>query len=83
LSYGSRQQLVEHPKVQALYENIVAEVNKTLAQYETIKSFLVSDEFTVAVASYSLDEDAAPGHPTAISDTNRRTLQPRCLKPLP
>ena len=45
----NRQQLVIHPKVQALYEGIVAEVNKSLAQYEAIKSFLVvADEFTVA-----------------------------------
>jgi long-chain acyl-CoA synthetase len=32
-----------------LYEQIVAEVNRNLAQYETIKNFLlVADEFTVA-----------------------------------
>jgi len=44
-----RQQLVEHSKVKALYEGIVAEVNKNLAQYEAIKSFLVvADEFTIA-----------------------------------
>lgn len=49
MNYGSRQQLVAHPVVQALYAGIVAEVNKTLAQYETIKNFLlVSDEFTIA-----------------------------------
>jgi len=49
MSYGSRQQLVEHPKVQSLYGGIVAEVNKNLAQYETIKIFmLVPDEFTIA-----------------------------------
>jgi long-chain acyl-CoA synthetase len=49
MSYGSRQQLISHPKVQALYEQIVAEVNRNLAQYETIKNFLlVADEFTVA-----------------------------------
>ena len=49
MSYASRQQLIEHPKVQHLYEEIVAEVNKSLAQYETIKTFvLVPDEFTVA-----------------------------------
>jgi long-chain acyl-CoA synthetase len=45
----NRQQLVAHPKVQALYEGIVAEVNKNLAQYEAIKNFLVvPDEFTIA-----------------------------------
>ncbi|HVP50728.1 MAG TPA: long-chain fatty acid--CoA ligase [Terriglobales bacterium] len=44
-----RQQLVAHPKVRALYEGIVAEVNRNLAQYETIKNFLVvPDEFTIA-----------------------------------
>jgi len=49
ISYLDRQQLVAHPKVQALYEGIVAEVNKNLAQYETIKNFLVvPDEFTIA-----------------------------------
>ncbi|MGZ4823475.1 MAG: AMP-dependent synthetase/ligase [Terriglobales bacterium] len=49
MNYGSRQQLVAHPGVQAMYAGIVAEVNKTLAQYETIKNFLlVSDEFTIA-----------------------------------
>ena len=45
----NRQQLVAHPKVQTLYEEIVAEVNKNLAQYEAIKNFLVvADEFTIA-----------------------------------
>jgi long-chain acyl-CoA synthetase len=49
MNYGNRQQLVSHPHVQALYEEIVAEVNKTLAQYETIKNFvLVPDEFSIA-----------------------------------
>jgi long-chain acyl-CoA synthetase len=49
LGYGNRQQLVAHPNVLALYEGIVAEVNRNLAQYETIKNFLlVADEFTIA-----------------------------------
>jgi len=49
ISYANRQQLVAHLKVQALYEGIVAEVNKKLAQYETIKNFLVvPDEFSIA-----------------------------------
>jgi len=44
-----RQQLVAHPKVQALYEGILAKVNENLAQFETIKNFLlVPDEFTIA-----------------------------------
>ena len=49
ISCASRQQLVAHPKVKELFEGIVAEVNKNLAQYETIKNFLVvPDEFTIA-----------------------------------
>jgi len=49
MSYGSRQQLIEDPKVQSLYEEIVAQVNNHLAQYETIKNFvLVPDEFSIA-----------------------------------
>ena len=49
ISCANRQQMVAHPTVQALFEGIVAEVNKNLAQYETIKSFLVvADEFTIA-----------------------------------
>jgi long-chain acyl-CoA synthetase len=49
ISYANREQLVAHPTVRVLYEGIVAEVNKRLAQYETIKNFLVvPDEFTVA-----------------------------------
>jgi long-chain acyl-CoA synthetase len=49
MSYASRQQLIDDPNVQALYEGIVAEVNKNLAQYETIKNFaLVPDEFNIA-----------------------------------
>ncbi len=49
MTYGDRQQLIAHPNVQALFEEIVAEVNKSLAQYETIKNFvLVPDEFTIA-----------------------------------
>jgi len=49
MSFANREELVRHSKVQALYGEIVAEVNKNLAQYETIKNFLVvPDEFTVA-----------------------------------
>ncbi len=45
--FSSRQELVTNPKVQALYEGIVAEVNRNLARYETLKKvLLVPDEFT-------------------------------------
>jgi len=47
VSFSSRQALVAHPKVKALYEGIVAEVNRGLARYETLKKvLLVPDEFT-------------------------------------
>jgi len=38
---------VANPKVKALYEGIIAEVNRGLARYETLKRvLLVPDEFT-------------------------------------
>ena len=49
MSYCSRQQPIEPPKVPESYEGIVAEVNKKLTHFETIKNFrLVPDEFTIA-----------------------------------
>jgi len=49
LEFQSRQQLVELSQVQALYENILAEINGKLAQFEKIKRFvLIADEFTIA-----------------------------------
>ncbi len=45
--FSSRQELVANPKVKALYEDIIAEVNRGLARYETLKRvLLVPDEFT-------------------------------------
>ncbi len=67
MNYATRQQLIEHPTVQALYEEIVAEVNKNLAQYETIKNFvLVTDEFTIA-----------DGQVTASMKLRRRAVEQR------
>jgi len=67
MSYASRQQLIEHPKVQALFEGIVAEVNQNLAQFETIKNFaLVADEFTIA-----------DGQVTASMKLRRRAVEQR------
>ena len=49
ISFSGRRQLLADPQVQALYEGVVAKVNENLAQYETIKKFLlIPDEFTVA-----------------------------------
>lgn len=46
---GLRQELVERREVLALYEGIVAEVNKDLARFESIKRFIiVPDEFSIA-----------------------------------
>jgi long-chain acyl-CoA synthetase len=47
VSFSSRPALVSHPKVKALYDSIVADVNRGLARYETLKRILlVADEFT-------------------------------------
>jgi long-chain acyl-CoA synthetase len=49
VSFSSREQLVADPLVKALYEGIVAELNRGLARYETLKKILlVPDEFTAA-----------------------------------
>src|SRR5437879_5070179 len=41
VSFSSRVELVAHPKVKALYEGIVAQVNRSLARYETLKKVLL------------------------------------------
>ncbi|HXA84853.1 MAG TPA: long-chain fatty acid--CoA ligase [Candidatus Dormibacteraeota bacterium] len=47
--FTSRQELVGSDKVRALYRGIVEDLNKRLAQFETIKKIVVvPDEFTVA-----------------------------------
>ena len=47
VSFSSHEELIADPKVQALYEDIVAEVNRGLARFETLKKILlVPDEFT-------------------------------------
>jgi long-chain acyl-CoA synthetase len=47
VAFSSREALVSHPKVKALYEEIVADVNRGLARYETLKKvLLVADEFS-------------------------------------
>lgn len=46
---GSRAELVAHPKVQALYDGIVGDLNQRLAQFEKLKRvLLVADEFAVS-----------------------------------
>ena len=49
VEFGSRSDLVAHPKVQALYEGIVDELNSGLARFEKLKRVLViSEEFSPA-----------------------------------
>jgi long-chain acyl-CoA synthetase len=49
VAFSSREELVAHPKVIALYEGIVGELNRGLARYETLKKILlVPDEFTAS-----------------------------------
>ncbi len=67
ISFADRQLLVASPQVQALYEGIVAKVNENLAQYQTIKKFvLIPDEFTVA-----------DGQLTASMKMRRRVIEER------
>jgi long-chain acyl-CoA synthetase len=50
--FSTREALVSHPKVKALYEGIVSEVNRGLARYETLKKvLLVPDEFSASDGS--------------------------------
>jgi len=47
VSFSSRTQLTDNPKVQALYEGIVEGINQNLARFEKLKRvLLVADEFT-------------------------------------
>ena len=49
IRFTDHRQLVTNPEVEALYEGIIAKVNENLAQFETIKKFLlIADEFTIA-----------------------------------
>ncbi len=49
LPFASHGDLVASPEVLAVYERIIAEVNRDLAKFETIKRFiLVPDEFSIA-----------------------------------
>ncbi len=49
VAFAGRQQLVAEPRIRALFDGIVANVNQRLAQFETLKKvLLVPDEFSVA-----------------------------------
>lgn len=47
IAFSTRESLVQHPQVKSLYDDIVADVNRGLARYETLKKvLLVADEFS-------------------------------------
>ena len=47
--FASREELIAHPKVQALFEEIVEGINQNLARFEKLKKvLLVADEFSIA-----------------------------------
>jgi long-chain acyl-CoA synthetase len=49
VAFQSRSDLVANPKVQALYDGIVEDLNRNLARFEKLKKvILVPDEFTPA-----------------------------------
>ena len=49
IEFASRQELVDHAKVQALYQGIVDELNQGLARFEKLKRvLLVAEEFSAA-----------------------------------
>ena len=39
ISYGSKEALLEHPRIKTVIDDAIAEVNRGLARYETIKKF--------------------------------------------
>jgi long-chain acyl-CoA synthetase len=49
IPFASRDELIAHPKVQALYEEIIEGINQKLARFEKLKRvLLVADEFSIA-----------------------------------
>jgi long-chain acyl-CoA synthetase len=47
IAFSSRKYLISHPKVTALYEGIIADLNRNLARYEQLKKvILIAEEFS-------------------------------------
>ena len=47
IAFSSRKYLISHPKVMALYEGIIADLNRNLARYEQLKKvILIAEEFS-------------------------------------
>jgi long-chain acyl-CoA synthetase len=52
VAFSSRKELVENPRVRALYDGIVSDLNQNLARFEKLKKvILVADEFSLANGS--------------------------------
>jgi long-chain acyl-CoA synthetase len=68
VEFSSREELIADARVQAFYEELVAELNKTLAQFEKLKKVaLLAEEFS-----------AANGTMTASMKIRRRAVEERC-----
>jgi long-chain acyl-CoA synthetase len=49
ITFPNRDEAIQHPRVLALYEEILTDVNSRLAQFEKMKKFLlIPDDFTIA-----------------------------------
>jgi long-chain acyl-CoA synthetase len=49
VTFSSRQELVRNPRVSAMYEGIVEDLNSRLAQFERLKKvIIIADEFTIS-----------------------------------
>ncbi len=70
VTFGSREELVAHPKVRALYESIVEEANANLARFERLKRVVVIPE----------ELSAADGTLTHTFKVRRRGIEARYSK---
>ena len=70
--FSSRQDLVAHPEVRALYEGIVEELNRNLARFEQLKKvLLVAEEFSAGEwDAHGQHEAAAAGGGGALSEAD-------------
>ena len=49
IAFATRDELIQHTRVLALYDEILRDVNSRLAQFEKMKKFLlIPDDFTIA-----------------------------------
>lgn len=49
ITFQTRDELIQHPRVIRLYDDILSDVNSRLAQFEKMKKFLlIPDDFTIA-----------------------------------